>query len=61
MARKRKNLTYADRQKIEHGLRQGKSIVAIANDVGRTRQTIYLELKRCFPYSADEAQKSLYT
>ncbi len=58
--RGKRNLCYADRQIIEKGIAEGKRVVQIAADVGVSRAAIYGELKRCNPYTADEAQKTLY-
>ena len=55
-----RRLTYEERKLIETLLNQGYSVVAIAELLNRTHQSIYHELKRCKSYcnySADYAQQ----
>lgn len=47
MARKYRRLRFEDRQKIEKGLREKKSIVEISTLLGVHKDTIYKELCRC--------------
>lgn len=55
-----KYLKYSDRQIIEKGIKNGVRVSEIAKKVGVSRQTIYTEMKRAVPYTAEKAQKSLF-
>lgn len=54
-----RNLRYADRVKIEEMVKLNKGVKDIASEVGVHVATIYRELKRCVPYTAEEAQKTV--
>ncbi len=56
-----KRLSYEERKSIEKLLYEGYSVVAIAELLNKTHQSIYHELKRCqscSKYSADYAQQN---
>lgn len=63
MARKYKRLRYSDRKTIEQMLKDGESVIVIAEALGVHRDTIYKELARSGAdrntYKADVAQATL--
>lgn len=65
MRKQYKNLTYADRQKIERMSRQGIAAKAIALEIGVHIATIYRELQRGADaeghYKAELAQQALFS
>ncbi|MGO4971998.1 helix-turn-helix domain-containing protein [[Clostridium] aminophilum] len=62
MRKPTKRLYFDDRQKIEKMLKDGVSVIKIAEAIGVHRATIYKEMQRCEEgnYSAEEAQRTIY-
>lgn len=64
MRKQYKKITYADRQKIEQMIAQGKKPKEIADETGVCFQTMYRELQRgkdeTGKYTAENAQKALF-
>ncbi len=53
-------IQFSERQVIEKMLKDGKSVSAIADKLGRHRGSIYREMERGgTPYLADAAQKNV--